>query len=704
MSVPPHGQLTVSVAIVFLLACSSFAQSPYILRDSDVVHRMDKHVEVYLDPTGAATFEDVAAPVFQRFEPSKGNLTFGYIKSVIWLKVTTKVSTPKTEWHLEIPAPFLEYVDFYQLRDSSWHHSQAGYYRPHHIREISHTGHVISLHFGADSVSRVFVRIAGSSPKTFPLLIMEKDRFIGKLRYEDIGYGIFFGILAVMFFFNFFIYATLRLTNYLLYICTIVCTFLIFAAASGYAGKFLWPQSPDFNFYAGRLTLGILTIFLAIFTMRFLEVRKYSRVMYYMLASLVVLGVVAFILVATGAMSSAGNNLVAVSTIIYMTTGIVCRAEGNKTANYFIAAWTVYLIGGLLLSLRNSGVLDFNFWTTHLVEIGAALETIIIALALGDRYRRYKLEKEEAQALALRVQREATEELEMKVKERTEELTNAYEELNETLKKNKLQTKVIEDKNAELDAFFYRISHDLKGPISSLLALASLAKIDIRDPLAQTYFERQYRQVERMNDIVTGLIKLTRLTSGNLPRQKIDFDKLVDECILSFNGAANFPNITFRKNIQPGLEFHSEWVLQNAILQNLIENAIKYARDESPFVDILVAEQAGGVMIEVADNGQGIDPELQPRIFEMFFRGTDGSDGSGLGLYILKRSVDRLNGTIEVTSTPGIGSRFTVRLPALLEASLFFKPADVPRRDGTGELDSGGGILDYSPHSKGISP
>jgi signal transduction histidine kinase len=371
------------------------------------------------------------------------------------------------------------------------------------------------------------------------------------------------------------------------------------------------------------------------------------------------------LLVITNTLSSAGNNLISVSTIVYMATGIVCRMKGNKTATFFIAAWTIYLIGGLLLTLRNSGILDFNFWTTHFVEIGAAAETIIIALALGDRYRRYKKEKEEVQLLALKIQQEATGELEIKVKERTEQLSKTNEELLAILETNKLQTKIIEDKNAELDSFFYRISHDLKGPITSLLGLSYLAKREIKDARAHEYFEKQHQQVERLENIITGLIKLTKLNHTNLQKEKIDFNKMIDECILSFNGLDNFRSLTFKKDIQPGVEFYSEWTLMNAILQNLIENAIKYARDQSPFVRVIVRMESGWIVIEVEDNGQGISEENQSRIFEMFYRATENANGSGLGLYILKRSVDRLKGTVEIRSEVGVGSTFIVKLPAI---------------------------------------
>jgi signal transduction histidine kinase len=659
--------LVVGAVALFFSLCSfnAVAQSPYFLSDSTTSHRLDYFVEIFIDSASAATIEKVSAPGFQHnFTRSQGHLTFGYLKPNLWLKVNLKTARPGTKWFLEIPAPFLEFVDFYEKDYAGgWKHSSAGYYVKQSERNFSHTNHAIPLNFGHDSTSTVFIKIAGKSPKTFPLFVLEESHFNSEIRYQDLGYGLFFGILLVMFFYNLLLYLTLKQTNYLLYICTIVCTFLIFASASGYGGKFLWAENPIMNFYAGRLTLGIMIIFLSVFTIRFLEVKKYSMVLYYLLAALVPLGAISFLLVLTETLSSAGNNLISVSTVLYLTTGIVCRIKGNKTANYFIAAWTFYLTGGLLLTLRNSGVLDYNFWTTHFVEIGAALETTIIAFALGDRYRRYKQEKEEIQLLALRVQQEAREKLEVKVNERTEQLSSANLELQAMLEKNQIQTQIIENKNAELDSFFYRISHDLKGPIASMLGLSSLAKKDITDEPARLYLEKQHVQAERLNNIISGLIQLTKLNDAALQKEKIDFNKLIDDCILSLNHLPEYSKITFQKEVEPGLVFHTEWTLLNAIVQNLIENGIKYSGDENPFVQVEVWSDNTHVTIRVADNGQGIPIEHQSKIFEMFYRATHHSKGTGLGLYILKRSVDRLDGEIHIESEPGNGSSFTIRLP-----------------------------------------
>jgi signal transduction histidine kinase len=653
--------------LIFLtLLCAglqSYAQSVNLLSDPTKHYRLDQHVEVYIDHTNSLEIHQITSPTFSSKFAKCDKLSFGYLKDAIWIRVKSRNISENSIWYLEIPAPFIEYVDFYQLDNKNqWALTAAGYYRSQKLREVPHTGHVLPLEFSNDGISTVYIRITGQSPKTFPIFIMVKESFIEKTRWEDLGYGVFFGILIVMFFFNFFIYLILKQNNYILYICTIVCTFFIFVSASGYAGRFLWPETPELNFYAGRLTLGFLTVFLSIFTIRFLQVKHYSKIMYYLLVTLVVLAPIAMILMGLNILSSAGNNLISISIIVYVTTGIVCRIKGNRIANFFIAAWIIYFIGGLLLTLRNNGFFDFNFWTTHFVEIGAALETMIIAFGLAYQYRVLRKEKEEAQSLALKLQLETTEKLEEKVSERTEQLSRTNSELQQVLLRNQSQTKIIEEKNAELDAFFYRISHDLKGPVSSLLGLFNIAKMDVSDKTALDYFDKQSKQVERLDNVINGLINLTKLNADDIHKVPIDFSKLVDECIASFQSHSNFKSLTFKKDIER-IQYNSEWSLINAILQNLIENGIKYAGRNEPFVKIEVKLVDLQVIIQVSDNGQGISPEHHARIFDMFYRATEQSTGSGLGLYILKRSVDKLGGIIEVVSQPGKGSTFKVTLP-----------------------------------------
>lgn len=225
---------------------------------------------------------------------------------------------------------------------------------------------------------------------------------------------------------------------------------------------------------------------------------------------------------------------------------------------------------------------------------------------------------------------------------------------------------IIENKNAELDSFFYRISHDLKGPIASLLGLYNLVKLEIKDETALQYFDMYQSQLIRINNIVLDLINLTRMNHDGLGKSTIDFKLMIDDCILSFHYLPNFRQIHFVKEVEDSISYSSEWAIVNTILQNLIENAIKYQRAEGePYIGIFVTHSASHVKIRVEDNGQGIRPDDQPKIFDMFFRANDRAQGTGLGLYILKRAVERLRGEVTFQSELNRGSSFVVLLPFL---------------------------------------
>lgn len=239
------------------------------------------------------------------------------------------------------------------------------------------------------------------------------------------------------------------------------------------------------------------------------------------------------------------------------------------------------------------------------------------------------------------------------------------EKLEQSVKTQQEKSEIIENKNAELDSFFYRVSHDLKGPISTLLGLNQLVKLEIKDNYAVKLFGMYHEQALRMNNIVIDLIHLTEVNNTEKLNTTINFDKLIGECINSCRYLPHFDVITIHKEVDK-FEFHSEWAIINTILQNLIENSIKYCRVyDHPFVRIKCAAIENKIIIQVEDNGQGIPEDHLKNIFNMFYRANDTIDGSGLGLYILKRSVERLHGTVEVQSELNQGSLFKVTLPII---------------------------------------
>ncbi|HET8860658.1 tetratricopeptide repeat-containing sensor histidine kinase [Marivirga sp.] len=250
-------------------------------------------------------------------------------------------------------------------------------------------------------------------------------------------------------------------------------------------------------------------------------------------------------------------------------------------------------------------------------------------------------------------------------------LVNGYEVISQMddLEKDAVIEKekafIIEKKNTELDSFFYRVSHDLKGPIASLLGLSDLANKDIKDPEARNFFKMYDHQIKRLNMIVMELINITELNYREIKLSLINFYEIVDNCISAYSYLPNYNRIKFTVDIESNLYFKSEWYIINTILQNLIENSIKYLdpKKEQSKIDISIFKRKDFIFIIVHDNGQGIAIEHQSKIFDMFYKANENASGTGLGLFILKRAIERLKGEVSVESQLDEGSKFQVKIP-----------------------------------------
>lgn len=215
--------------------------------------------------------------------------------------------------------------------------------------------------------------------------------------------------------------------------------------------------------------------------------------------------------------------------------------------------------------------------------------------------------------------------------------------------------------NEALDRFVYSVSHDLRSPLSSILGLINLANLT-KDPEELNEIIKMIQgRVMAQDNFIREIIDYSRNARTETVAEPIHLEKLVDEVIdtLKFDGLAD--KIEFRKQIPDNFILTSDRIRLTVILSNLIGNAIKYhdLKKEHPFIE--VGYKPDGSSLYVADNGTGVMPQHQQKIFNMFYRGSDRVTGSGLGLFITKEAVAKLGGTIDLKSVYGEGSTFTVK-------------------------------------------
>ena len=216
----------------------------------------------------------------------------------------------------------------------------------------------------------------------------------------------------------------------------------------------------------------------------------------------------------------------------------------------------------------------------------------------------------------------------------------------------------------DMSVFIDRVAHDMKGPLGSLTALHRLVVLEWgHDNKIMEYFNHYHNTVERLNTTVNDLLTLSQVKKATPRIGLVNLRTMVQDCLQSLCHLPDFYKITFTIRIEIKENLYIEERLLQTIIHNLLENAVKYCSETAPKVLICIKHYDNQLHLEVSDNGIGIDEEAQGHIFEMFYRATTRSTGTGLGLYILKNAVDKLGGSVKVRSLPRKGSRFTVILP-----------------------------------------
>jgi ligand-binding sensor domain-containing protein/signal transduction histidine kinase len=245
--------------------------------------------------------------------------------------------------------------------------------------------------------------------------------------------------------------------------------------------------------------------------------------------------------------------------------------------------------------------------------------------------------------------KELNENLERVVNERTHELKQTIHRLTET--------------DEGLTTFLYRSSHDLRGPITSLLGLTTLARLENQDPESHAYCDMIDRTCYKMLRFLKRLGNVTSVFKVELTNSWVSISQVMDDVERELRSIGYWPNAQFKLVNELGEYVWTDKDLVRNIIFELVENAFTFVGSRETKVTVNIYKAGAEMVIDVADNGTGIQSDLQAKVFELFFRGSENSRGNGLGLYMVKKSADILNGRVEMVSAPGTGTRVKVSIP-----------------------------------------
>ena len=235
-------------------------------------------------------------------------------------------------------------------------------------------------------------------------------------------------------------------------------------------------------------------------------------------------------------------------------------------------------------------------------------------------------------------------------------------------KLEKQNQELIEVNNA-LDRFVYSASHDLRAPIASALGLIDIATREDQIDLIKEYLSLQEKSLRKLDAFIGDIIDYSRNARIEIEKEEIFFNEMVKNTFDVYNYMENSSLLKKEIKISAEHPFYSDRSRLSIILNNLLSNAIKYSNPycENPFINVTVSCTANNCEIKISDNGLGIPEQHIDSIFNMFYRAHPDKKGSGLGLFIVKETIEKLHGEIKVESVEGEGTCFTLTLPNMKE-------------------------------------
>jgi len=694
-----------------ILPC--FLQAQISVVDADQRKLVGRQIDIFEDKSGKMTLEEV----IERNDFIRGDKdvpNYLYTNAAIWLRLDIKNNQKNSALGIEIVNPQLDEIHFYEPNGTSYSQLKTGDNLPFSQRLVNHQHFVFPILLQKGTSAVYYLRLYSEEQMSIPVYVGTRESITDNHYTGDLFTGLYLGIMFVMFFYNLFIYFSVKDRSYLYYVMYILGIALAQASLQGFTFKYVIAEWPVLNKMLVVLFSTISGIGAISFARHFLQLPArlpFVNKVLYVFATLYALALLVFL---------AGFHIISYNVLDFSALLVSCYAlyfsiklslQGIRSAQFFLLAWSFFMVGLLVYVARNLGLLPYTFFTDHVLMIASAVEAILLSIALADRINTLKKEKEISQAEALQISlenerlvREQNLVLEQKVAERTSELQQTNGELNLTLTELKnTQTQLVNaEKMASLGQLTAGIAHEINNPINFVTSNIRPLRRDVQD-LLETFnrFEKlipaedvkmkaqldaikvemdfDYLAEEisvlingmeegatRTAEIVKGLRTFSRLDESDL--KKVNVNEGIDSTLILLNSNLGGRISVVRKYDEDALIECYPGKL-NQVFMNILNNAIQamHTNDNhaSGILTLITRSVADQVVIEIGDTGPGMSESVKQRIFEPFFTTKAVGQGTGLGLSIVYSIIESHHGTIEIDSTLGEGTTFRLTLPKL---------------------------------------
>lgn len=673
--------------------------------------------EYFLDSTNSLTINDFIGENSPTFSQGENDiLNFGPTKNTCWVRFTYN-DVDSIKQYLEVSNSNLNEIDFYVVDAGRVIRTEkAGLSRTSSNEEFQFNVFLFELpRVKNNRTLAVYLRISDARRIIVPLVITDLNSVIKVSHRRDYLFGIFFGAIIIIAFVNIFIYFYFRERLYLFYAFHIFTQILINGILQGY---FLSLFGDAFYFMSPFVPgiAGLSNIFFILFAIEFLELKKHSPYLFrasrYLLA-LPTLNVLVNLIGFYRISADLGTYIGIIVSLWLILMGVIMYLKRVKQARFFLVGWGAFFVGILILNSALNGWIPVTPFTFNTAVFGTLIEVFLITSALADRINLLRLNHDRERVERIRLIEQQNVWLEENVRLRTnellgknqeiesqnEELKQQHEELSathEVLEKQKhlveeqnrkieninhaLEAKVQERtveleetvknlirQNHDLEQFSYIVSHNMRAPVARIMGLLNLLELEDRASMDRGLIIQHLRDsalgVDQIIHDLSQIIRIRKGTDSNI--ELIDLVHVLQHNLSDLEDEIKNAGATIIKDLKVK-EMLSVKSYVQSILYNLISNAIKYRNPERPsIIHVTIAERDGRIVFEVLDNGLGIalPKERISEVFHLYKRLHNHVQGKGLGLFLVKTQVDQLQGTIEVDTEAGKGTRFTVYLP-----------------------------------------
>ncbi|SEG40121.1 hypothetical protein SAMN03080598_03749 [Algoriphagus boritolerans DSM 17298 = JCM 18970] len=636
------------------------------------------------------------------------NLNFGINDDIIWLRYLVKNVTREHEKYLFINNPSLDNIELYIVKGGNViQTSKGGRLDDFSERVIRSKSIIFKIDLPHGENIEIYLKVKSINKTIITASINDIHTIERLINRENIIFGIFTGVIVGLFFYNLFLYFSVKDKIYLIYVIHTILVWFAQSSILGYTIELIWPESEWLKLKAGVIFSSLVSLVGIWFLRQFLSTKhfvpKLDKGFYFIF---IVYGFILlnafFFSITLSYQVLLGTQSIVVLYVLLVALSVL--KLGYSPARYYLLAWTVFMIGIFLFVFSEMGIIPTNNLTAYIMPLGSALEVVLLSFALADKINILKKEKEEEQAAKLLILHENEElirqqntMLEQKVRMRTDELEHALRSLQNT------QSQLVnQEKMASLGQLTAGIAHEINNPINFVSSNITPLKRDIKDIMEVIEFyrnsgEREFsegtkkeaKQLEedleldyvldeveqllkgmddgakRTVEIVKGLRIFSRVDEQDI--KKVDLHDGINSTFILLNS-------TIPGKIRIIREFGELPLVEclagkiNQVFMNILNNAVQALSDHldtiaDPKITVRTKAFADHVVVEIEDNGPGMPEKVKQRIFEPFFTTKPVGKGTGLGLSIVYSIIENHNGSLEVNTEEGQGTTFIISLP-----------------------------------------